>query len=133
MSGHWLVWEKKVASVTVLARRGPAERAYTDKEMREVVNAVDFDALDKEVNRVAPILESIGQDVAAVKEELRKPLDGDLQFRVERAINRLAHRPLRGRLAKRLRAPGQEIHARRAGALFASYVCQRLGQCIHQF
>ncbi|MCB9639558.1 MAG: FAD-dependent oxidoreductase [Myxococcales bacterium] len=72
---HWLVWEKKVASVTVLARRGPAERAYTDKEMREVVNAVDFDALDKEVNRVAPILESIGQDVAAVKEELRKPLD----------------------------------------------------------
>ncbi len=72
---HWLVWEKKVASVTILARRGPAERAYTDKEMREVIRAVDLDALDIEIARIADNLRSVGQDPEALKKELREPLD----------------------------------------------------------
>ncbi|MEM1008145.1 MAG: FAD-dependent oxidoreductase, partial [Myxococcota bacterium] len=45
---HWLICEKQVLQVTVFARRGPGERAYTDKEMREVVAAVDTAQLARE-------------------------------------------------------------------------------------
>ena len=72
---HWLIWEKKVASVTVLARRGPAERAYTDKEMREIILALDAAQLDQEIERIAPNLREIGQDPEALKAEMRKPLE----------------------------------------------------------
>src|SRR5262249_27465472 len=38
---HWLVHEKKVKEVIAVARRGPAQRAYTDVEIQAV--AANFD------------------------------------------------------------------------------------------
>lgn len=63
---HWLVHEKKVAEVIAIARRGPAERAYTDQEIKSVAHNIDRDDLKQELERIRPRLEAIGQDVEAI-------------------------------------------------------------------
>lgn len=71
---HWLVCDKKVEEVVVVARRGPAERAYTDKEMREIVENLDQQALQEELARVKPALDEVGQDTEAIFNDMLKPL-----------------------------------------------------------
>ncbi|MEZ4460076.1 MAG: FAD-dependent oxidoreductase, partial [bacterium] len=48
---HWLIYERKAASVIIVARRGPGERAYTNKEMEIVAGALDLEALRDEFAR----------------------------------------------------------------------------------
>ena len=85
---HWMVCEKQVESVTAIARRGPAERKFTRKEYRLVSGALDVPALQAELDRVAPAMEAIGQNVEehrkALKRFVDKPLEkeSDTSFRM---------------------------------------------------
>lgn len=69
---HWLVHEKKTPEVIAVARRGPAERAYTDVEIQAVAANIDGGALQAELDRIAPRLEAVGQDPATIFQELTK-------------------------------------------------------------
>jgi ferredoxin/flavodoxin---NADP+ reductase len=64
---HWLVRDLKVKEVVAVARRGPAEVKFTKKEMEIIGANLDLPALDAEFERVAPVMQSVGQDVAAAK------------------------------------------------------------------
>jgi ferredoxin--NADP+ reductase len=59
---HWLIRYKQVGEVTAIARRGPAERKYNPKEIRAVCANIDRDALAKELARIRPRLEAVGQN-----------------------------------------------------------------------
>ncbi|MFN0088390.1 MAG: FAD-dependent oxidoreductase [Blastocatellia bacterium] len=69
---HWLVHEKKTREVIAVARRGPAERAYTDVEIQAVAANIDAAALRDELDRIRPRLEAVGQDPEAIFTELTK-------------------------------------------------------------
>jgi ferredoxin--NADP+ reductase len=64
---HWLVRDLKVDEVTAIARRGPAEVKFSKKEMEIVARNLDLEDLDAELERVAPVMESVGQDMAEAK------------------------------------------------------------------
>lgn len=64
---HWAIRDLKVDEVVAVARRGPAEVKFSKKEMEAVARNLDLEALDVELERVRPIMESIGQDVQAAK------------------------------------------------------------------
>jgi ferredoxin/flavodoxin---NADP+ reductase len=59
---HWLVEDKQVEEVISIARRGPAEVKFDKKELEILVNYIDQLALNNELNRVTPLMRSIGQD-----------------------------------------------------------------------
>lgn len=69
---HWLVHEKKVKEVIAVARRGPAQRAYTDVEIQAVAANFDLPAFDTELERVRPRLEAVGEDLEAIRKDLTK-------------------------------------------------------------
>lgn len=64
---HWLIHEKKVEEAIAVARRGPAEVKFTKKEMEAIARNLDVNDLNAELNRVAPVMKSIGQDPEAAK------------------------------------------------------------------
>ena len=80
---HWLVCEKKVERVTLVARRGPAERACTNKELKLVSGALDLKQLDLEFERIAPNLLKLGQDPEAIAKELTRFKDVALEVESE--------------------------------------------------
>lgn len=51
---HWLVHDLKTPEVIAIARRGPAQRAYTDNEIKAVAANIDIPALQAELERVGP-------------------------------------------------------------------------------
>jgi ferredoxin--NADP+ reductase len=69
---HYLVHERKVKEVIAVARRGPAQRAYTDVEIKAVSANFDLDALRQELERIRSRLEAVGEDVEAIYQELTK-------------------------------------------------------------
>ena len=69
---HWLVHEKKTKEVIAVARRGPAQRAYTDVEIQAVAANFDTAALQAELERVRPKLEAVGEDLEASYKALTK-------------------------------------------------------------
>jgi ferredoxin--NADP+ reductase len=69
---HWLVHEKKVEEVIAVARRGPAQRAYTDVEIQAVAANIDTAALGEELERVRPKLEAVGEDLETIYKDLTK-------------------------------------------------------------
>ena len=60
---HFLIREKKVEEVTVVMRRGPGEVKFTRKELENVARNIDMPALKKEFDRVAPLMNAVGQDI----------------------------------------------------------------------
>jgi len=76
---HWLVRELKVKEVVAVARRGPAEVKFTKKEMEIVGKNLDLKALDKEFERVAPVMRALGQDVTAAKDFILSALPKALE------------------------------------------------------
>lgn len=72
---HWLVHEKKVAEVIAVARRGPAQRAYTDVEIQAIAANLDLDDLRAELERVRPQLEAVGESIDTNYQELTKHKD----------------------------------------------------------
>lgn len=69
---HWLVHEKKIPEVIAVARRGPAQRAYTDVEIRAVSANIDTEDLRAELERIRPRLEAVGEDIETIYQELTK-------------------------------------------------------------
>jgi ferredoxin--NADP+ reductase len=69
---HWLVHEKKVEEVVAVARRGPAQRAYTDVEIQAVAANFDLEDLQRELDRVRPRLEAVGEDLDQIYKDLTK-------------------------------------------------------------
>lgn len=91
---HWLVCEKRVASATIVARRGPAERATTDKELKLISGAMDLEQLRAEVDRVAESLITIGQEPAAEYDSLIAFADEPLEVDSPTAVRaRFLHSP----------------------------------------
>ena len=64
---HWVIRHLKVDEVTAIARRGPAEVKFSKKEMETVARNLDLAALDEEIDRCAPVMRSVGQDVEEAK------------------------------------------------------------------
>ncbi len=69
---HWLVHAKKVKEVIAVARRGPAQRAYTDVEIQAVAANIDTTALREELERIRPRLEAVDEDLEAIYNDLTK-------------------------------------------------------------
>ena len=69
---NYLVTIRKVPEVVVVARRGPVERKYDDREMRPIAWHIDQEALQVELERVRPRLEPLGQDMDVQLKELTK-------------------------------------------------------------
>jgi len=86
---HWLIRYVKVAEVVAVARRGPAEVKFTKKELEIVARNLDLADLEAEFQRVAPVMQAIGQDVEAAKSYLYSALPkalepvSDTHFRFE--------------------------------------------------
>lgn len=59
---HWLVEARNVEQVIAVARRGPAEVKFDRKELESVVGYLDLASLDRELERVRPTMQAIGQD-----------------------------------------------------------------------
>lgn len=76
---HWLVCDVQCKSVTAVARRGPNERAYTNKEMKLVSGALDVQAVRDDISANASALESVGQDPSALADEIVKFADVPLE------------------------------------------------------
>lgn len=68
---HWLSRRRRVEEVHVVVRRGPAERKYNPKEIRAVCESVDQAALEKEIARIAPRLEAVGQSPEKILADMR--------------------------------------------------------------
>ncbi len=69
---HWLTHEKKVDEVIAVARRGPAQRAYTDVEIQAVAANFDTTALREELERIRPKIEAVGEDLETNYKDLTK-------------------------------------------------------------
>ncbi|MFZ4795345.1 MAG: FAD-dependent oxidoreductase [Blastocatellia bacterium] len=69
---HWLVHEKKTSEVIAVARRGPAQRAYTDVEIQSVAANIDQADLSAELERIRPSLEAVGENLETITRELTK-------------------------------------------------------------
>ncbi len=86
---HFLSRELKVDEVVAVVRRGPAEVKFDKKEMEYVIANLDLAALDAEIERVTPIMQSVGQESvaarAAILEALPKALPkvSNTRFRFE--------------------------------------------------
>lgn len=86
---HFLSREEKVEEVVAVVRRGPSEIKFDKKEMEYVIASLDQAALDAEIQRVAPIMQAVGQDPeearASILEALPKalPKTSDTRFRFE--------------------------------------------------
>jgi ferredoxin--NADP+ reductase len=71
---HYLAREKKVDEVIAVVRRGPMEVKFEKKEMEYVIDNLDQAALDEEIKRITPILESVGQDPATARASILEAL-----------------------------------------------------------
>lgn len=71
---HWAIRDLKVDEVIGIARRGPAEVKFTEKEMGYVIANLDQPALDEELARCAPFMQEVEQDVQAAKDFLLSAL-----------------------------------------------------------
>jgi ferredoxin--NADP+ reductase len=76
---HYLVTVRKVPEVMAVARRGPKERAYDDREMRAVAWNIDKEALTAELERIRARLEPLGQDMDTLYKELTKDCHVELK------------------------------------------------------
>lgn len=86
---HWVIHDLKVDEVIAVARRGPAEVKFDKAEMEYVAANLDLAALDAEMERCRPIMESIGQDVGKAKDFILSalpkaaPRTSDTRFRFD--------------------------------------------------
>ncbi len=84
---HFLARVQKVDEITAIVRRGPAEVKFEKKEMEYVIDNLDHAALDEEIQRIAPLMQAVGQDPkagrASILEALPKalPKTSDTRFR----------------------------------------------------
>ena len=63
---NWLLNYMNTAEVTVVARRGPKEKAYDDSEFEVVEKYLDNEDMRQEIERIRPDLETAGQNVEEI-------------------------------------------------------------------
>ncbi|MGH7809825.1 MAG: FAD-dependent oxidoreductase [Candidatus Binatia bacterium] len=76
---NWLLNLKKIDQVVVVARRGPLEKAYDDNEFEYIDMYLDNADMKQEIDRIAPQLAAVGQDVGAITQKFvgqGEPLEG---------------------------------------------------------
>jgi ferredoxin--NADP+ reductase len=76
---NWLLNLKKIDQVIVVARRGPLEKAYDDNEFEYIDMYLDNADMKQEIDRIAPQLAAVGQDVGAIRQKFigqGEPLEG---------------------------------------------------------
>jgi len=82
---NWLLNYMNIAEVTVVARRGPKEKAYDDREFEVVEKYLDNADLRAEIDRIRPDLENAGQSVEEIIQTFVKdttpPENQKLRFR----------------------------------------------------
>jgi ferredoxin--NADP+ reductase len=82
---NWLLNFKNIAEVTVVARRGPVEKAYDDSEFYVIEKYLDNEDMRKEIERIRLRLEAVGQNVDEIlKTNVRQttpPANQKLRFR----------------------------------------------------
>lgn len=69
---RWLMVDSPdrcVEEVVVIARRGPLEAKFDDKEFANIQMHLDRKAFQDELRRVEPAMKAVGQDIAKVAEE----------------------------------------------------------------
>ena len=68
---HWLLvdTEHKPDEVIIVARRGPFEAKFDQKEFAYVEKHLDREAFQAELQRIQPQLAAVGQDIAKVAED----------------------------------------------------------------
>lgn len=64
---RYLIRERKVEEVVSVVRRGPAEVKFSKQEMEALAANLDLAALEAEFARVGPLMQAVGQDVAAAR------------------------------------------------------------------
>jgi ferredoxin--NADP+ reductase len=64
--GNWLLNYQNIEEVTVVARRGPKEKAYDDSEFEVIEKYLDNEDLRREIERIRPDLERAGQNVEEI-------------------------------------------------------------------
>ena len=72
---NWLLNHKKIDQVVVVARRGPLEKAYDDSEFEVIERYLDNADMKQEIDRIAPQLSAVGQNVEAITKKFVK--DGE--------------------------------------------------------
>ncbi len=87
---NYLVTIRKVPEVIAVARRGPVERKYDDREMRPIAWHIDKEAIKAELERVRSRLEPVGQDMDVQYKELTK--DCHVEPKAGRGPTRLSFR-----------------------------------------
>lgn len=75
---RYLIYYRQVKEVTAIARRGPAEVKFDRREMVEAGSNFDYDAFDREIARVAPVMQSIQQDPEAARSFILDAVKGAL-------------------------------------------------------
>jgi ferredoxin--NADP+ reductase len=82
---NWLLNYMNTAEVTVVARRGPKEKAYDDSEFEVVEKYLDNEDMRREIERIRPDLEAAGQNVEEIIQkfvkETKPPDNQKLRFR----------------------------------------------------
>jgi len=69
---NWLLNLKKIDQVVVVARRGPLEKAYDDSEFEYIEPYLDNADMKKEIERIAPQLAAVGQNVDEIMRKFVK-------------------------------------------------------------
>jgi ferredoxin--NADP+ reductase len=69
---NWLLNLKKIDQVIVVARRGPLEKAYDDNEFEYVEQYLDNADMKQEIERIAPQLAAVGQNVDEITRKFVK-------------------------------------------------------------
>ena len=69
---NWLLNLKKIDQVVVVARRGPLEKAYDDNEFEYIEQYLDNADMKQEIERVAPQLAAVGQNVEEIMHKFVK-------------------------------------------------------------
>ena len=59
---RFLITKLRVDEVTVIARRGPAEVKFHQTEFAEIAANLDNQDFERELDRVSPLMQSLGQD-----------------------------------------------------------------------
>jgi len=65
---HYLIVERQVDEVIAVARRGPKEIKFDRKELDYVIGNLDLTNTLQEIDRVAPVMTSLGQDPQIIKD-----------------------------------------------------------------
>ncbi len=93
---RYLIHEVKAEEVIAVVRRGPAEVKFDRKEMEYIIANLDLEAFEQEIERIAPVMQAIGQNVAAAKADILEALqDADPKTSDTRFLFRFLASPVR--------------------------------------